>query len=277
MMLLAKSPSRDGSSKGLLDHSRDVMDAFASLFGNAQAPSRLAEIWLRFFRLPMSQFALFYCNAMAACGLHDLGKATDSFQEAVTKHRAQSIRHEHMSALILTLPQVADWLNTKLDTDLVISAVAGHHLKSSDQASRDYPEFGAPWMGYSDIVELFVESPDVEAVFDITAERSGLESADLDLPPIWSFSGNIGQSIPDTVEQLRQRFNTVQLSFRKNTGRQALFMAVKSAVVAADGAGSGLPREGLGIASWLPPLFSSAELLTDEIISPKSLTNVFFK
>ncbi len=270
MTLLAKSPARDGSRKGLAAHSADVMDAFEALFGTRDAPSRLAGAWLRFFRLPMEVFGTFHANGLAACGLHDVGKATDSFQGAVTDHRPQVIRHEHMSSLVLSLPQVQVWLDSELDTDLVLSAVAGHHLKASERKQPDYPILGEPWPGesFADIVELYAEHPDLRAIFDQTAERLGLPAPRFDLPPLWSFSGKVGQSIPALVEELRDRFKRVRKRLRRDSDRQwhALLMAVKSAVIAADSAGSGLAREKQAIRDWLTGTFSDTKLLSDATI-----------
>lgn len=160
----------------------------------------------------------------------------------MTDHRPQVIRHEHMSALVLSLPQVQTWLDTELDTDLALSAVAGHHLKSSAREQSDYPSLGEPWPGESlaDIVELYTEHLDLRSVFIQAAERLGLPAPRFDLPPLWSFSGKLGQSIPDLAEQLRDRFNRVRKGLRRDPGRQrhALLMAVKSAVIVADSAGA---------------------------------------
>ena len=129
--LLAKS-STAGGEKSLSGHVRDDLDAFAALFGHRERPTALAADWLRFFRLEPSAWAAFWTNAVTAIALHDLGKANDGFQQALQRKGEQIIRHEHLSALVIALPEVERWLAAIpwLDVDLVLSAVVGHHLKA---------------------------------------------------------------------------------------------------------------------------------------------------
>jgi CRISPR-associated endonuclease/helicase Cas3 len=100
MRLLAKTP-KSGQEKGLVEHSREVMEAFEALFGERHVPTRLGCEWFRFFCLDDSHYTAFYTNGVAACGLHDLGKASDGFQNAVRGKGSQLLRHEHLSGLIL--------------------------------------------------------------------------------------------------------------------------------------------------------------------------------
>ncbi len=133
-VLLAKSPAANRPDKGLAEHCAEVMDAFVCLFGTASSPTRLGVAWLRFFKISSDDYPRFHANGIAACGLHDLGKANADFQRAVRGGgAAQVMRHEHLSALILILPQFRSWLAScpLIDADIVISAVAGHHLKAT--------------------------------------------------------------------------------------------------------------------------------------------------
>src|SRR5262249_23203899 len=106
--------------------------------------TRLGKCWLRFFRLPVSIWPVFHVNLLAAAGLHDWGKANDGFQAAVGnrigKATEQAIRHEHISALLVGLPVVIDWLNqiSGLDKELVLSVVLTHHLKARFEATKQY-------------------------------------------------------------------------------------------------------------------------------------------
>lgn len=260
-MLLAKSRPRRGPPKELAEHGEDVMDAFEALFGPAEQRTRLAESWLRFFRLPPDRFAAFHANGLIACGLHDLGKATDSFQGAVEHRRPQAIRHEHMSALILMLPQVQAWLASYCDFDVVVSAVAGHHLKAAPGVQEKYPAFADPWQGLAEYVQLHRDHPNWRTALSNVAIRAGLTIPDFVLPAVWSFGGDVGQSIEQQAAALRVRFHHANKRLAEDRSRHALLMAVKAAVVVADSAGSGLPREGLDISAWLEPLFAEDNLL----------------
>ena len=107
--LLAKSP-RDGHEITLQAHTQHVIEAAKSLFGTTTRSTRLGRCWLRFFKLD-AVWPVFHANLLAACALHDWGKANDGFQDEVRgKQESQAIRHEHLSALLIGLPQVTQWL-----------------------------------------------------------------------------------------------------------------------------------------------------------------------
>src|SRR5882762_2708223 len=66
----------------------------------------------RFFKLTEDQMACLRATALLAAFCHDLGKANDNFQNMVSKKRRdQVIRHEHLSALLISLPEVRSWLS----------------------------------------------------------------------------------------------------------------------------------------------------------------------
>jgi CRISPR-associated endonuclease/helicase Cas3 len=96
-----------------------------------ESPTRLAREWLRFFRLENGEYSRFLTNTIAAAAFHDIGKANDGFQKVVTHRGDQSIRHEHLSGLLLSLPDFRAWLrhNPLLDCDIVLASVLSHHLK----------------------------------------------------------------------------------------------------------------------------------------------------
>ena len=72
---------------------------------------------------------------------HDIGKANEDFYTAVTipGFTPQPLRHEHLSALVLCLPEVRSWLaqNPLLDVDVITAAVLSHHLKASESQITD--------------------------------------------------------------------------------------------------------------------------------------------
>jgi CRISPR-associated endonuclease/helicase Cas3 len=130
-LLLAKSPIPGQPPKTLLAHTQEVMAAVEYLYGTENRPSRLAREWLRFFRLEATDYNRFRINTLAAAGFHDPGKANDGFQKVVTHAGDQIIRHEHLSGLLLSLPEIKGWLrhNPLLDFDIILAAVISHHLK----------------------------------------------------------------------------------------------------------------------------------------------------
>lgn len=134
--ILAKSPSKNGSGVvtyvTLCQHTRDVVESAKALFGD-KLPSRLSKRWLSFFGIPGKR-DVFHRNLIAACLLHDWGKANDTFQNAVLRKGTQAIRHEHLSALLISLPFVQSTLEgTGFDFPLIMSAVLSHHLKASSK------------------------------------------------------------------------------------------------------------------------------------------------
>lgn len=146
--LLAKSGN---GAPTLEQHTCDVMDAAEALFGGACSPTRLGTCWLRFFRIPDVLWTKFHGNLIAACALHDWGKANDRMQDVLARKpgASQAIRHEHFSALLIAQPACWDWLakRPELDREVILSAVLTHHLKAREDASQLYgfatPENGA--------------------------------------------------------------------------------------------------------------------------------------
>ncbi|MDA8254111.1 MAG: CRISPR-associated helicase Cas3' [Betaproteobacteria bacterium] len=244
-----------GGEKRLSDHIRDDLDAFHALFGDPTHPSALAADWLRFFRLEPSHLAAFWANSAAAIALHDLGKANDGFQRAVRRLGEQVIRHEHLSVLVIAMPDVERWLGSVsfLDVDLVLSAVLGHHLK----ASRGDLARG---MGECRIVVFPGDNAEVQGIFQRLAQQFGLPNPVFTLPPLWSLEGR-GESIPEHAERLERRFAKLECALRRDEPRRRLMRAVKAAVIVADSAGSGFAREGYDIPGWIGGLFDPARRL----------------
>ena len=106
--LLAKSP-RGASRLTLIQHLQDTEQAAAELF---RAGTRWAGSYLRFFRLDPGQHGRFLLNLRVAALFHDIGKANEDFQAAMRANgfKAQSLRHEHLSALWLSETAVRTWL-----------------------------------------------------------------------------------------------------------------------------------------------------------------------
>ena len=98
--------------------------------------SRWARAYPRFFKLDESQNEPFLIHLRVAALFHDIGKANQDFQAAMMARgfKAQSLRHEHLSALLLCEPVVSSWLrsNPDIDQDIITAAVLSHHLKAAE-------------------------------------------------------------------------------------------------------------------------------------------------
>ena len=103
-ILLAKS-KREGRILSLEQHLLDTEQAAVLIF---RVDGRWGRNWCRFFGLRNREIQeKFLLNLRIAALFHDLGKANEDFYRAVT-HAAfvqQSLRHEHISALLLHLPR----------------------------------------------------------------------------------------------------------------------------------------------------------------------------
>ncbi|MBK1699592.1 CRISPR-associated helicase Cas3' [Thiococcus pfennigii] len=279
--LLAKRIPGEGAVKTLADHSLDVFQAALALFGTAQEPTRLAEAWMRFFRLGDGDArARFHAHLVACAWLHDIGKANEGFQDAMQYGGdRQIVRHEHFSALLLAWPPMTAWLGAhpSLEPDLIISAVACHHLKADPNPPRfaSYPSFGERYP-HTERSRLRIAEPEYLAELLKTVAAQLRLPEPPQLPPIWSFEGGQGESIPAAVEALRRRFRLLGRRQRTRDGSlpDLTLPALKAALIVADAAGSGLPRINEEIGSWIaqafPPSPLSAEDIRDKVLEPRT-------
>lgn len=102
--LLAKSRVR-GRALTLEEHSIDTWAVARSLFSSESA---LLRAFATSFRLSESEVGLFVATLEVACLAHDMGKANADFYQLMLGERskAQALRHEHLSALLLYSPRV---------------------------------------------------------------------------------------------------------------------------------------------------------------------------
>src|SRR3954470_11524354 len=127
-------------TRSLVEHTADVVVAFEALFGTPEVPTHLTRRWLAFFKLTEADQGRFLRNTLLACLVHDWGKANTGFARMLTRTTSQTVRHEVVSVLIMTQPQVWRWLGTakEVDLTLVLAAVAGHHLKAAEPAAWEH-------------------------------------------------------------------------------------------------------------------------------------------
>jgi CRISPR-associated endonuclease/helicase Cas3 len=254
--LLAKSGA---NAPDLETHTRDVMDAAEAMFGTATRRTRLGECWQRFFKIADLPWPTFHANLLVACGLHDWGKANRGFQDAMVSDGKQAIRHEHLSALLIADRECWKWLEgvPGLDREVVLSAVLTHHLKARYEEAKLHG-FATP-VNAARSFELLHGHPDFARLVAEIGMRFGLEPP-LDLsavPTRWTFdaSGHLFRE--------RKRVNGILQALKKDARekrpRRCLLHAVRSALIAADAAGSGLRRTNQTIREWIAGVFGEAE------------------
>jgi CRISPR-associated endonuclease/helicase Cas3 len=260
--LLAKSPHPGRPDKTLAAHTADVLDAVEALFGTPAAPTRLGDAWQRFFRL--ADLGPFYRCTMVAAAAHDWGKANDGFQRAVRGEGEQLIRHEHLSGLMLATPAAHAWLTNQplLDPDVVQAAVLGHHLKASYEGFAARPAEGCR-------VRLLTDQDDFVALLQAVGGRLGLSGPPPRFDPFWHFEDRPGEfPLASHAEAVRRRLRDFERRLRQPEGepRRRLLWAVRAALIAADAAGSALPRVGRDIRPWVEAAFDPARVCTRQFV-----------
>jgi CRISPR-associated endonuclease/helicase Cas3 len=234
------------------------------MFGDLGHPTRLTGRWLGFFKLdPETSAKAFFTNGIAACILHDIGKANTGFQAAVRgQGGSQAIYHEHLSALILSHSATDLWFRgiRDFDRDIVTAAVVGHHLRA-DHESFAYPPSNSEAKAFRlETTALYEILNAFAGWFD--SEPSYLSGLDED----WSVST---PQFDRMSEGFRRQQHDLKLEFRHDARRRQLLMAVRAALILADSAGSGLPREGQSIEKWLQAAFDDRHIMGGDTIDLK--------
>lgn len=272
--LLAKS-KRGDKEVSLEDHLRDTEKAAELIF---RLDRRWGKNWCRFFGIEGKEAQeKFLINLRVAALFHDIGKANEDFYEAVTASgfKAQTIRHEHLSALILCLPEVRHWLskNSVLDIDVITSAVLSHHLKASESqiTTKDEKEGNAKLKNYrwchpqsaKTSVGLYLQHNEVSRILKRIANIANLRDIpslpEIDWRPnsLWEQAYKQGKQFGIKFKQrLRNKNNREQIS---------LLVAVKAGLIVSDAAASGLVREGKNIEDWIEDVVHSESIGQNDI------------
>ena len=267
--LLAKS-QRDGRDiLTLQQHLFDTEHTAILIFDRNQ---RWFRNFCRFFKIQgKAAQEKFLLNLRVAALFHDLGKANKDFQEAVAPRRTldkQTLRHEHLSALILQLPEIQKWLgeNSELDFDIISAAVLSHHLKASESGDRKWCQSSR---GTS--LQLCLQHPEVKAVLEkIRAVATKLP----EIPPLptesWSASDSVwGEALKKGIEaakNCRRSFNKPQLD-PESHAKRSLLLATKVGLIVADSAASALVREGKDFDTWIKETVYTDALTPEKIES----------
>lgn len=272
--LLAKS-RRNGRELSLEQHLSDTEDAALRIF---RLDGRWGQNWCRFFKLnDVESQEQFLLNLRVAALFHDIGKANEDFHRAVTEKGffEQTLRHEHLSALLLCLPEVRQWLvsNNQIDADVITAAVLSHHLKAAENG-EEYKARGWKWCqprGQRKSVRLYVQHAEVQATLDRIAAIADLGSKPELKFSTWSPTESWAQKAwQNGIASARN----LARSIRHDKHRLALLLAVKAGVIVADSAASGLFRENLRLEEWIENVVHdnaiSAEEVADKILNPRA-------
>ncbi|MCW5968130.1 MAG: CRISPR-associated helicase Cas3' [Blastocatellales bacterium] len=253
-ILLAKSQRAGREALSLEKHLRDTDQCAVEIFS---LKNRWGRNWCRFFRLSQEeQQKKFFLNLRIAALFHDIGKANEDFYRAVTAPQRipQMLRHEHLSAFILCLPEVRRWLaeNPSVDVDIVTAAVLSHHLKAS--------ETGVWRWGQTRRIgrlRLFLSHPEVNSTLKRIAEIANLGTPPALAARFWEDSEQWVRIWDDGSTAARKLSRSIGL----DRDRLGLLLAVKAGVIVADAAASGLVREGYAIEEWIRERVDTPDLV----------------
>ncbi len=241
--LWAKSKWEDEAlrpSMHLLCHLQDVHQAAERIL-DATADSQLSALGLN----PNEYRDQFRRCVLLAAAVHDIGKANDHFQGMVRGNRnvqqnPQGLRHEWVAVLLLK--ELKSWLLPAVggsEIDFAISewAIAGHHPAHN----HDSPPGSCP-PGAGPQIRVHSDHADFTAILGWLKDRFNLSGQ---APPIADtvrplVGANNAFSELAAWSKAAQRLWEERL---KRSAESRLVAAVKNCLIAADVAGSALPRE----------------------------------
>jgi len=266
--LLAKSRRRGKEEITLQRHLFETEQAAEQIF---RLDGRWGQNWCRFFKLNGLELQeKFLLHLRLAALFHDIGKANEDFYSAVTspKFFQQTLRHEHLSALLLHLPEVRSWLqqNRSLDLEVITGAVLSHHTKAAE--SGDEWRWCQPKT--KTMLQLYYEHPEINAVLDRIQEIAQLPNVLRLNSSMWSNKMPWSGAWQDGDETAKRFGRDV----RRNIERRALLLAVKVGLIVSDAVASGLVREGYSIEDWINEKVHAAAIADEDIatniLNPKA-------
>ncbi|GIW78804.1 MAG: CRISPR-associated helicase/endonuclease Cas3 [Gemmatales bacterium] len=237
--LWAKSKRDDEdeiSSMLLPGHLEDVYNAALCVL-EATASDQLAALGLG-----LEHRARLECCVKLAAAVHDLGKANDHFQGMILRtpgreEKTQGIRHEWVT--VLMLKHLREWLlkavgNSDVDFAIVEWAVAGHHPSPNHPSPpKNLPD------GAGVQIKFLMGHRDYATALEWLSQIFGLSA-----PPRVT---NVNRHLVGTDNLFTEIVAWARSAQRiwdgMNTSDRRLVAAVKNCLVAADIAGSALPKQ----------------------------------
>ena len=236
--LLAKSWGNEGqpASEALLPgHLRAVYEAAQAVL-HASADDQLRALGLtpEKYRERLHRIVLF------AAAIHDLGKANDQFQAMVrgALGHGQALRHEWVTYLLLTQEPWRDWSAKAFadgpDWHIALWCATGHH----PGYNRASPPTAAP-SGTGTELTVFLSHPDFSSVV-----KWIVDAFDLDTPPeeedrAYQLAGVVSEAHAATKQACRKDERVWE---SLDVEQRQLAAAAKACLIAADVAGSALPK-----------------------------------
>ena len=264
-------------SNRILTLEQHLLDAENTAQQIFRLDGRWGQNWCRFFRIQgEANQHKFLLNLQIAALFHDLGKANEDFYTAVTStgFLPQVLRHEHLSALILCLPEMRNWLgqNPSLDVDVITAAVLSHHLKASKDEKTTPNGKSYRWcqpQTNKQLLQLYLMHGEVTRTLNKIAQLANLAPPPC-LPTSEWKSGSVWERTYRSGRNFADRFNP---TIRRDKERQRFLVAVKAGLIVADAAASGLVREGKDIADWINDVVHGKAIapteIADKIIQPR--------
>jgi CRISPR-associated endonuclease/helicase Cas3 len=269
--LLAKSKPR----LSLQQHLLDAEQAATLIF---RLDGRWGHNWCRFFQI-QGEVAQqkFLLNLRVAALFHDIGKANADFYNAVKApgFKAQTLRHEHLSALVLSLSEVRQWLakNTDLDIDVITATVLSHHLKASESqiSIKGDQETNKKLKNYrwcqpsSDSakasVVLYLQHEEVKATLNRIADIAKLK----DPPKLPTDTWKEDSLWKKAYQNGRSAGRDFEEDCQEDLSRRLFLGAIKAGLIVSDSVASGLVRVGDDIADWIEDVVHAAPIGTNDI------------
>jgi CRISPR-associated endonuclease/helicase Cas3 len=264
--LLAKSRRKSKEEITLQRHLFETEQAAKQIF---RLDGRWGRNWCRLFKLNTLELQeKFLLHLRLAALFHDIGKANEDFYVAVTspKFYQQTLRHEHLSALLLHLPEVRSWLkqNYSLDVEVITGAVLSHHTKAAESGDWKWCQPKAKTS-----LQLFYSHPEINAVLDKIKDVASLPDSLRLNSSVWANKMPWSGAYQDG----KNTATSFTRELRRNIERRSLLLAVKAGLIVSDAVASGLVREGYSIDDWINEKVHSEAInetdIAENILNPK--------
>ena len=256
--LWAKSKIPDRNPLLLIQHLIDTDKAGLAIF-----QGRILKNWCRFFKVKDPNKFLKHLRITKL--FHDIGKGNKEFDLLVkgNKKVKQALRHEWISALILHLPSVRQWLEpSELDLEIITAAVLCHHLQASPKKKGFVEAFGKSRTLVDEVI-LYLNHPQVQAILGKIAEIAQLKGIP-ELPDKWVSGDKLWQ---DVYQSVRDAADDLEEDIEDDPDRRAILLAVKAGLIAADSVASGIFRvqSSNAIEQWVNEALHREPITPDEI------------